>query len=548
MRHPQPRSSLIAILVAVLIALAAPASCATYHVDPLGDDAHDGLTPASAWKTIAKVNATPFSPGDRILLLRGGEWHEALAASTSGSPGKAIVYDAYGNGDKPVLWGSDAIAASAWTQVRPGVYRCAVTASAITQVLADHGTGANGQWYASGSGSGTFHAGAGELLLESASDPRSDGRAYAIVCRQDVVSSNGKDHLEFHNLHGEETADPANGYVFRVMGSQDVLLEDCEAYRGGRHDFGVINSTGFIGRRLHAAYAIPKQATLYVSYSGDESRYDNCTSQWIDCSGDHFEDGSLFFVCHGHKLGSITFINPRDRGGKLSVLEDNPAQRVRISGGLIQDGSIELICSHAFIDGVTVVGSSTIDCWGHDNIIQNAKMLVRPERGGPTGYGAAVLMRKGAAHNTVRFSSIAMDPSCGSDKACLMLADHALGTSWYGNILLSTGAAVGGGELAAGDVQVCDCNLYGPSETIGGMDFERWKSLGLGDRHSLVGDPRFSDREKGDLALRPGSPAIGAAALPAELINDLTGDFSGTPRPHGKPLTIGAFEPVEHPR
>jgi hypothetical protein len=444
-----------------------------------------------------------------------------------------------------VFWGSDEISASAWQAVAAGSYRCRLSAPAVTQVLADHGTGAHGQWYGAGSGVGSFHYEAGRLDLESASDPRSDGRSYAAVTRQDVVSSQGKDHLVFRNLHGEETADPANGYVFRVMGSQDVLLEDCEAYRGGRHDFGVINSTGFIGRRLHAAYAIPKQATLFVSYSGDESTFTDCSSQWIDCSADHFEDGSIFFVCHGRKLGQLTFINPIDHGGKISILEDNPTQRVRISGGLVEDGSIELFCSHALIEGVTFSGSAAVDCYGHDNVLQNLKMLIKPEHGGPTGYGAAILMRKGARGNTVRFCSVLMDPAAGSDKSCLMLLERALGTSWFGNIL-DGGVAVGGGELGAEDANGCDCNLYGQVATIGGLTLERWQALGVADRHSLSGDPRFTAPEQGDLTLRAGSPALGAAALPVKDTIGLTTDFAGRPRPLKGAFTIGAYEGAGH--
>lgn len=538
---PDRRPALL--LLACLGALGASLQAADYHVDPKGDDAHDGLTERSAWRTVAKVNATAFSPGDRILFARGGAWHEALSASSSGSPGRPIVYDAYGSGEKPVFWGSDVIAAEAWQPTQPGRYRCQLSAPAVTQVLADHGTGPHGQWYGAGSGVGTFRYEAGQLELESASDPRSDGRTYSAVTRQDVVSSHGRDHLVFRNLHGEETADPANGYVFRVMGSQDVLLEDCEAYRGGRHDFGVINSTGFVGRRLHAAYAIPKQATLYVSYSGDESIYSDCTSQWIDCSADHFEDGSIFFVCHGRKLGELTFINPIDHGGKLSILEDSPSQRVRISGGLVENGSIELICAHALVEGVTFAGSSAVDIYGHDNVLQNLTMAVKPERGGPTGYGAAILMRKGARGNTVRFCSVLMDPAAGADKSCLMMLERALGTSWYGDIL-DGGVAVGGVELGAEDASACDCNLYGQDATIGGMTLERWQALGFADRHSLSGDPRFTAPGKGDLTLRAGSPALNAALLPAQATKGLASDCAGRPRPRSGALTIGAYEGV----
>jgi Right handed beta helix region len=43
----------------------------TFYLDPAGDDSADGLTPDTAWHSLAKASAFSFQPGDR-LLLRGG--------------------------------------------------------------------------------------------------------------------------------------------------------------------------------------------------------------------------------------------------------------------------------------------------------------------------------------------------------------------------------------------------------------------------------------------------------------------------------------------
>jgi len=41
----------------------------TYYVDSRGgDDANPGTNPGAAWKTLEKVNATTFHPGDEIML------------------------------------------------------------------------------------------------------------------------------------------------------------------------------------------------------------------------------------------------------------------------------------------------------------------------------------------------------------------------------------------------------------------------------------------------------------------------------------------------
>ena len=45
------------------------AFAATYYVDATnGNDINNGLSEARPWKTIAKVNASSFNPGDQILF------------------------------------------------------------------------------------------------------------------------------------------------------------------------------------------------------------------------------------------------------------------------------------------------------------------------------------------------------------------------------------------------------------------------------------------------------------------------------------------------
>lgn len=59
----------------------------------------------AAWKSLAKVNATRFRPGDRILLRSGSVWHGQLWPKGSGAEGRPILVDMYGGGVKPVIHG-----------------------------------------------------------------------------------------------------------------------------------------------------------------------------------------------------------------------------------------------------------------------------------------------------------------------------------------------------------------------------------------------------------------------------------------------------------
>ncbi|MSU48499.1 MAG: right-handed parallel beta-helix repeat-containing protein [Opitutus sp.] len=80
---------------------------ANYHVDSrAGDDVNDGRAPDRAWRSIARVNATTFAPGDRILLRAGRTWEGvSLHPLGSGRADAPIVIGRFGEGPRPALHG-----------------------------------------------------------------------------------------------------------------------------------------------------------------------------------------------------------------------------------------------------------------------------------------------------------------------------------------------------------------------------------------------------------------------------------------------------------
>lgn len=81
-----------------------PAVQGDYYVDAVsGNDANDGLTTGTAWKTLSKVSGESFVPGDTILFNRGDTFQGTLTISSSGSSDNPIVYGAYGTGEKPII-------------------------------------------------------------------------------------------------------------------------------------------------------------------------------------------------------------------------------------------------------------------------------------------------------------------------------------------------------------------------------------------------------------------------------------------------------------
>ena len=93
---------------------------ATYYVDSSITDTHVGsATPdctnydpvaftcsggsASAYKTIADINAGSFTSDDQILFRKGQTWRETLIVPSSGTSGHPITFGAFGSGALPRL-------------------------------------------------------------------------------------------------------------------------------------------------------------------------------------------------------------------------------------------------------------------------------------------------------------------------------------------------------------------------------------------------------------------------------------------------------------
>ena len=93
--------SLLAFFAATAEASTSPG---TYYIDSTsGKDSNDGRSMQQAWKSLDKVNAVPFGPGDRILFKSGTLYSGQLHPQGSGSAQSPIVIDCYGPGEKPSI-------------------------------------------------------------------------------------------------------------------------------------------------------------------------------------------------------------------------------------------------------------------------------------------------------------------------------------------------------------------------------------------------------------------------------------------------------------
>jgi hypothetical protein len=76
-----------------------PLSGAVYYVSAAGNDANDGLSPNTPWKTLKKVSEFDFPANSTVRFRRGDTFRGFIKTRQS------VKYCAYGEGEKPKLYG-----------------------------------------------------------------------------------------------------------------------------------------------------------------------------------------------------------------------------------------------------------------------------------------------------------------------------------------------------------------------------------------------------------------------------------------------------------
>lgn len=100
-------NALYPIAVAALFSMAAtPVFATDFFVDAKnGGDAADGISPATAWRTMERAQEQKLGPGDRLLLKAGSVWRmsETFRLKPKGFEGNPVAITRYGEGEAPEL-------------------------------------------------------------------------------------------------------------------------------------------------------------------------------------------------------------------------------------------------------------------------------------------------------------------------------------------------------------------------------------------------------------------------------------------------------------
>ncbi len=100
--------SLTAAMLALCLFVPAEGQPRDYYVSPSGFDSNKGTSPASAWKSIARVNQVNFAPGDRVFFQGGAAFKGViyLDANDKATPTNPLTVGSYGAGRATIHGGA----------------------------------------------------------------------------------------------------------------------------------------------------------------------------------------------------------------------------------------------------------------------------------------------------------------------------------------------------------------------------------------------------------------------------------------------------------
>jgi hypothetical protein len=125
---------LVILLTFLLVCFASNAT--NYYISAAGNDANNGTSQATPWKTIAKLNLsttwTSINPGDSILFRRGDTFIGPLIPGRTGTATARFNFGAYGTGAKPIITGFTTL--SSWTLASTGIYQTTISGGLSTSL------------------------------------------------------------------------------------------------------------------------------------------------------------------------------------------------------------------------------------------------------------------------------------------------------------------------------------------------------------------------------------------------------------------------------
>lgn len=528
-----------------------PALAAIYFVDATkGNDSNSGLSENAPWKTISKVNNTSFAPGDIILFKRGEIWRENLNPRSSGSPANPILFDAYGSGPLPKIFGSDSRSGSqSWVQESNSIwYTPNVTWE--PKMLFHDGVGSQRKatksslssnwdwWYDSSQGRVYCYLphNPGQYAVELS---RRDGIGFAYahyitIKNLEIAYANfgiafwGGSNWVIDNVYIHDVA--VNGIhgnnQARNITIQNSVIDDWN-WNGYRKPFGA--GEAFMGYGIQVISSTANESDNWI-IKNNKLRIINMQSGEDSTAINIDQQGHA-----SHITGNI-IIGKNRTGGGIMVWRPKGRSLITISGNIIQDTAhigvnLSEFDKNNFTAGVLferniLINSCTADIFDQEALriwtSNTAPVIVRNNLingttpGVNSHHGIRIRHSNGVkvSNNTLYGTDIGL--SIESQSSNILVRNNISSSHRKYSFFLDPTSSC-----------MEDHNIY-HGQTYGFVLSQT----------SKLADPKFVDPSTGNFFLQTSSPAINAgAAMP-----DAQTDLAGIVRPHGDGWDIGAFE------
>jgi len=285
----------------------------TFYVDAdKGDDRSDGISVASAWKTLERVNAEPLGPGDAVLLKRGCSWRGGLLPRGSGAEGRPVTLGAWGEGARPVIDGGKADAVrlenlSHWVvrdlDLTSDMTRTHSGLKVVTQVGWSDGRARKGVKPRDISVINVVSHDNGEFGILVGSDYY-EGEGYdGVFIENCLVYCNGEDGIKVGGTTGRGGCNTVIRYCTAysnmtlagiwIESAQNGLIERCRSYNNWCYNIWVWNAINVTIRYCEAWRGIGP------NLSGDEGGFDidwSCHACTIEYCYSHHNNGMGFLL------------------------------------------------------------------------------------------------------------------------------------------------------------------------------------------------------------------------------------------------------------